>query len=162
MKNTTKKKIKAAGAFLFLLYLAGLVYFLFFADRSCGVSFAQRTYRYNLIPFLEIKRFWNYKELLGTTAVLANLLGNVAGFVPFGMILPLVFRNARGFFFITFSGFALSFSVEVIQLLTKLGCFDIDDMILNTIGAAAGYLIFAASHFIYRKYRRRQHGREKI
>ena len=162
MNSKTKKKIKSAGALLFLVYIAGLIYFLFFAERFSGLCFAQREYRYNLTPFQEIRRFWNYKEQLGTVAVLANLLGNVAGFVPFGLILPLICRNARGFFFITFSGFTLSFLVEFTQLITKLGCFDIDDMILNTTGAAAGYVLFAVSHYIYRKRRRKQYGKKKI
>lgn len=88
-------------------------------------------------------------------AVAANLFGNVAGFIPFGFILPLISRNARGFFFITFSGFTLSLAVETFQLISKLGCFDVDDLFMNTIGAAIGYLMFAVSHYIYRKKRRR-------
>ena len=56
-----------------------------------------------------------YKEQLGVLAVVSNLFGNVIGFVPFGLILPIICRNARGFFFITFSGFALSLCVETIQ-----------------------------------------------
>lgn len=39
----------------------------------------------------------------------------------------------------------LSVTVEVIQLITKVGCFDVDDMILNTAGAALGYLLFLSA-----------------
>ena len=162
MKNKTKRKIKAAGTVLFLIYILALIYFLFFAERFSGVEFAQREYHYNLTPFQEIRRFWIYKEQLGVFAVVSNLFGNVIGLVPFGLILPIICRNARGFFFITFSGFALSLCVETIQLITKLGCFDVDDMILNTTGAAFGYILFAVSHFIYRKNRRKQHGKETL
>ena len=49
---------------------------------------AQRVYRYNLIPFVEIRRFWIYREQLGTFAVFSNIFGNVIGFLPFGFILP--------------------------------------------------------------------------
>ena len=150
MKNKTKRKIKAAGTVLFLVYILALVYFLFFAERFSGVEFAQREYHYNLTPLQEIKRFWMYREQLGVLAVVSNLFGNVIGFVPFGLILPIICRNARGFFFITFSGFALSL------------CVDVDDMILNTTGAAIGYLLFAVSHYIYRKYRRKQHGKKTL
>ena len=152
MKNKTKRKIKAAGTVLFLIYILALIYFLFFAERFSGVEFAQREYHYNLTPFQEIRRFWIYKEQLGVFAVVSNLFGNVIGFVPFGLILPII----------TFSGFALSLCVETIQLITKLGCFDVDDMILNTTGAAFGYILFAVSHFIYRKNRRKQHGKETL
>ena len=156
MNRETKKKIKTAGAVLFVLYILALIYFLFFADRYGQMAFAQREYHYNLVLFTEIRRFWVYREQLGFLAVAANLLGNVVGFMPFGMILPLICRNARGFFFITFSGFTLSLCVEVTQLVTKLGSFDVDDLVMNTLGAAAGYLIFAVSHWIYDKKRGRK------
>ncbi|HIV40046.1 MAG TPA: VanZ family protein [Candidatus Blautia avicola] len=156
MNRETKKKIKTAGAVLFVLYILALIYFLFFADRYGQMAFAQREYHYNLVLFTEIRRFWNYREQLGFLAVAANLLGNVVGFMPFGMILPLICRNARGFFFITFSGFTLSLCVEVTQLMTKLGSFDVDDLLMNTLGAAAGYLIFAVCHGIYDKKRGRK------
>ena len=141
---------------MFVLYILALIYFLFFADRYGQMAFAEREYHYNLVLFTEIRRFWTYREQLGFLAVAANLLGNVVGFMPFGMILPLICRNARGFFFITFSGFTLSLCVEVTQLMTKLGSFDVDDLIMNTLGTAAGYLIFAVCHSIYDKKRGRK------
>lgn len=156
MNRETKKKIKTAGAVLFVLYILALIYFLFFADRYGQMAFAEREYHYNLVFFQEIRRFWTYREQLGILAVASNLLGNVVGFMPFGMILPLICRNARGFFFITFSGFTLSLCVEVTQLMTKLGSFDVDDLIMNTLGTAAGYLIFAVCHSIYDKKRGRK------
>lgn len=127
-------------------------------------TFAERRYHYNLVLFQEIKRFWNYRQQLGIVAVASNLFGNVIGFIPFGLILPIISRNARGFFFITFSGFALSLCVETVQLISKLGCFDVDDLVMNTLGAAIGYFIFAVSHFIYRKRKRgeRYNGKETI
>ena len=141
---------------MFVLYILVLIYFLFFADRYGQMAFAEREYHYNLVLFTEIRRFWTYREQLGFLAVAANLLGNVVGFMPFGMILPLISRNARGFFFITFSGFTLSLCVEVTQLMTKLGSFDVDDLIMNALGTAAGYLIFAVCHSIYDKKRGRK------
>ena len=141
---------------MFVLYILELIYFLFFADRYGQMAIAEREYHYNLVLFTEIRRFWTYREQLGFLAVAANLLGNVVGFMPFGMILPLISRNARGFFFITFSGFTLSLCVEVTQLMTKLGSFDVDDLIMNTLGTAAGYLIFAVCHSIYDKKRGRK------
>ena len=156
MNRGTKKKIKTAGAVLFVLYIFALIYFLFFADRYGQMAFSQREYHYNLVLFTEIRRFWVYREQLGFLAVTANLLGNVAGFIPFGMILPLISRNARGFFFITFSGFTLSLCVEATQLMTKLGSFDVDDLVMNTLGTAVGYLIFAVCHWIYDRKRGRK------
>ena len=44
-----------------------------------------------------------------------------------------------------YPAFFISLTIEVIQLLTKVGCFDVDDMILNTLGAALGYGIYASA-----------------
>lgn len=156
MDRELKKKIKTAGRVFFVLYVLALVYFLFFAERYGLHTFEEREYHYNLVFFREIKRFWNYREQLGLAAVAANLLGNVVGFIPFGLVLPIISRNARGFFFLTFSGFALSLLVETVQLITKLGSFDVDDMIMNTLGTAIGYIIFAVCHFIYDKKKKRR------
>lgn len=136
---------------MFVLYILALIYFLFFAERFGQMKFQEREYHYNLVLFQEIKRFWIYRGQLGILAVAANLAGNILGFVPFGMILPIINKNARGFFFITFLGFTMSLGVEIVQLATKLGCFDVDDLLLNTLGAAMGYGIFAVGHWIYRK-----------
>ena len=63
MKKTTKKKIRIAGVVLFFLYLVVLTYFLFFSEKYGRT--AEREFSYNLTPFLEIRRFWNYREILG-------------------------------------------------------------------------------------------------
>ena len=62
MKKTTKKKIRIAGVVLFFLYLVVLTYFLFFSEKYGRT--AEREFSYNLTPFLEIRRFWNYREIL--------------------------------------------------------------------------------------------------
>ena len=55
----------------------------------------ERQYRYNLIPFVEIRRFWVYRKQLGLMAVVTNLFGNVIGFLPFGFILPVILDKMR-------------------------------------------------------------------
>ena len=157
-----KKKIKTFSTILFVLYLFLLIYLLFFAERFGIQSFEEREYHYNLVFLQEIKRFWTYREQLGVWSVVLNLLGNVVGFIPFGFILPIIHRDTRNFFFITFSGFALSLCVETIQLVTKLGCFDVDDLILNTLGAAVGYILFAVCHLIDDQTRRKKYGEKEI
>lgn len=155
LNKNVKKKIKTFSTILFVLYLFLLIYLLFFAERFGIQSFEEREYHYNLVFLQEIKRFWTYREQLGVWPVVLNLLGNVVGFIPFGFILPIIHRDTRNFFFITFSGFALSLCVETIQLITKLGCFDVDDLIMNTLGAALGYVFFAVIYFTYKRTKRR-------
>ncbi len=140
------------GIFLFVLYVLLLMYCLFFSEGYGRVAQAERAYRYNLVPFVEIRRFWTYREQLGTFALFMNIFGNVLGFIPYGFILPVIHRGLRSGFLIILSGFGLSLCVETIQLVTKVGCFDVDDLILNTLGAAIGYLGFVICDYLRRNY----------
>lgn len=135
----TKKSAVWFGRVLFLIYLAGLCYFLFFAENY-GRSLGQADYRYNLIPFQEIKRFWIHRKALGMHSFY-NLAGNVLGFMPAGFFIPILWKKRRGFLFTVCVTFEMSLLVEVLQLVLKVGCFDVDDLILNTFGGILGYLI---------------------
>lgn len=152
MKKETKHMIRKWGIILFIVYVLLLIYLLFFSEEYGRIADVEREYRYNLIPFVEIRRFWIYRSQLGAFAVFTNIFGNVVGFIPYGFILPIIHRSLRSGFLIILSGFALSLCVETIQLITKVGCFDVDDMILNTLGAAIGYLGFVICDFLRRKY----------
>lgn len=152
LKQGTKKIIRTLGVLAFLIYVLLLIYFLFFAEEYGRGVDAERIYHYNLIPFAEISRFWKYRDVVGDTAFYTNVFGNVLGFLPFGFILPVIQPKMNHFFLIVLSGFLLSLGVEVIQLFTRVGSFDVDDLILNTIGALLGYLLFAICNQIRRKY----------
>lgn len=150
MRHDTKRKIRITGLILFICYLLGLTYFLFFAE-SYGRTGVNREYSYNLVPFLEIKRFWLNREVIGNFAVFINLAGNVLAFVPFGFFLPMLNRHTRGLFRMGLFTFEFSLLVETIQLVSKVGSFDVDDLILNTLGGILGYLIFALCDYVRRK-----------
>ena len=150
MTKKTAKRIRIAGSLLFVVYLLLLIYFLFFAE-SYGRAGGLEEYRYNLIPFREIQRYVRYPDLLGTYAVVTNLAGNVIGFLPFGAILPVLNRNTRSFWKMLLLSFEFSAVVEVTQLILKVGCFDVDDIILNTVGGIAGYGIFVLCNRLRRR-----------
>lgn len=140
--NSHKKQIRLLCRILFALYIAGLVYFLFFAEMLDRTGI-ERSYHYNLIPLREIRRFIVYADLLGPMAVISNLFGNIAIFMPFGFLVPVLERKKRKFGFTCLLSFELSLTVECIQLVTRTGCFDVDDILLNTIGGMLGYLVYA-------------------
>lgn len=145
MKDQRRDAIHFFCWCLFAAYLAALVYFLFFAEAT-GRRFSERTYQYNLIPLHEILRFITYRRKLGFTAVALNLAGNILAFVPVGLFLPLLVRRMRSFGKTMLIGFELSLFVEIVQLFSKVGSFDVDDMILNTFGACVGYGLFWLIH----------------
>lgn len=127
----------------FIIYIVGLCYFLFFAEMfGFGRTHVTGDYQYNLELFREIKRFWTYRNSLGFTAVFLNLFGNIVGFIPFGLLLPILFPKVKNIVLVMISTFMLSLCFEVFQLIFKVGCFDVDDLLLNTIGGFLGYIIF--------------------
>lgn len=138
---------------MFIAYLIILCYFLFFSEEM-GRTYCERSYHYNLVPFREIRRFLRYWKALGIGTVMINLVGNVAAFMPFGIFLPLFWERCRRFWRTVLYGFELSLFVEVQQLIFKVGSFDVDDLILNTIGAAAGF--FCSRIFLWKIAQKRK------
>ncbi len=149
MKDQTRKQLTKAGWLLFYLYIILLSYFLFFSEHY-GRDYIAPEYRYNLHFFKEIKRFIQYRELIGWESFTVNILGNVLAFAPFGFLLPALTRKYRGFFRIVFLSMLFSLSVEVIQLMLKVGIFDVDDILLNTLGGSLGYIFFVICNWVYR------------
>lgn len=150
MSKKGKKRIQVAGGIIFLLYLVFLLYFLFLAEWYGRAGYPLRERHYNLVPFLEIQRFWRYRRQLGFYAVFLNLAGNVIGFLPFGFFMPVVFRCYRKGMKVVLLGMLFIVFAESMQLYLRVGCFDVDDIILNTCGIVLGYLFFRICNFMRR------------
>ena len=141
------EKKRLIKVLLFIIYIAALIYMLFLSDDR----YVMESYKYNLEPFKEIKRFITYRHVVGESAFIINILGNIIAFMPFGFLYPQIIKKRTGFFSTAWGCFLLTLFVETMQLLLKVGRFDIDDIILNTCGGIAGYLVY----LIYRKVRRK-------
>lgn len=97
--------------------------------------------QYNLIPFHTIIAYFNVE---GTTLISAieNLAGNVIGFIPLGFLLPIISKEQNTIFKVIFTTFSISLTYELLQRIFRLGIFDVDDLIMNTLGGVFGYIIF--------------------
>ena len=71
--------------------------------------------------------------------------------IPFGFFLPMASRY-RSLLGTVFYSFGLSLCVETFQLFSRVGSFDVDDLLLNTIGGLAGYIIFVICAAIRRRH----------
>ena len=87
-------------------------------------------------PFWEIVELWK-----GNEEILFDISANIIMFIPLGFFLPICFRKADNIKKIALIGFLVSLSIEIIQLITTLGFFEIDDMFHNTLGTMLGALI---------------------
>ena len=71
-----------------------------------------------------------------------NLSGNLFLFFPAGFYLPFFARKMNKIGIYSMVMAAVIIIVELIQLATKSGSLDIDDFILNYVGALIGFIIF--------------------
>ena len=113
---------------LFITTLLAIVYLTMFPNMYLGTGIAKGGH--NFMPFLMIKEIF----LAGS--------GNIAMFIPFGLLYPLTFPNKSSFLFVLLTGASLSCSIEMIQWFMENRWSDIDDLILNTFGTVLGYGIF--------------------
>ena len=99
----------------------------------------------NLIPFRTLKLFSglldDHRPHLVQAAVI-NLFGNVIMFIPLGLFLPLLFSKLQKLWKTLFSVTLIITAVEILQLFTLVGSCDVDDPLLNLIGAALGYGLY--------------------
>lgn len=125
---------------LFLYYLWVLANMLFF-DHAFGRDNAYGGV--NLEPLHTIHNYLRAYALgnIRLEFVVINLAGNLAAFAPMAIFLPALFRSQRNLlvFFVTI--LLLVGAVEIVQYLTQTGSCDIDDLLLNTAGALAVWLI---------------------
>ena len=154
--TTSEQKANFLAWILFAAYLWLLFYLLFFSE-TYGRTDAVQEYRYNLTLFKEIRRFWLNWETVGIKSVIINLGGNIAAFVPFGFLLPMICKRGKKLFCCTMMTALFSLAVELVQLFTRVGAFDVDDIFLNTIGGLLGYI----GYELLFGMRERRAGREK-
>ena len=132
---------KAVMKLLFIIYMCVLVYVVFFAEAMGRTP--QDGYVYNLTPLKE-------NDALGRAARL-NIFGNIIAFIPFGIYLPYTSESKLGFISTFLYTFSLSLTIELVQLITKVGSCDVDDIILNALGGVIGYILW----YIYTKLRKK-------
>lgn len=83
---------------------------------------------------------WNKWSLSEFQLIIFNMIM----FMPLGVLLPLLHRKNRSFWRVFFLSFMFTLCVEVFQLVSGKGIFELDDLLHNTIGSMAGYFIVMA------------------
>lgn len=149
--SSLKRANKITVTVLFILYIGMLVRSILFRRspeyikynlRGMGSldAFKSNLKLANFVPFKTIAYFLSGVE--SKAIALQNLLGNFVGFMPLGLLAPLLFEKIRSVKAMLVLSFLTSLAFELIQFVTGLGVFDVDDLILNTAGGVAGYLTF--------------------
>lgn len=89
----------------------------------------------NIIPFTEIMRYE-----IGTNSFYLNVVGNIMLFVPFGYFVSSYVKASKVSHILLVSGIT-SFTIEAVQHFIGRS-FDIDDILLNVVGAIIGFLLY--------------------
>ena len=106
----------------------------------------QGSINYNLIPFRSMSA---QIERITQWWALKNLLGNIIPFIPFGFLLPVTYKKFSSAISVFVIGLASILLIEIFQFFTKLGSFDVDDIILNMTGIVCGYVIFLVTNRLF-------------
>ena len=88
----------------------------------------------NLKPFTFVNDFYDGWK--------TNVIGNIAMFIPVGMVWPFCFKKLNTIGKSILAGGCFSLLIEIFQLLFYDHCSDVDDLILNTTGVVIGSLIY--------------------
>ena len=96
-------------------------------DENYGLS--------NFIPFKEIFRYQ-----IGSRLFFKNIIGNILLFLPYGYFASDYLKTKKGWWIAGLT-FLISLTIEIVQLYIGR-TFDVDDIILNTLGGILGFLIY--------------------
>ena len=133
MLNYTNRRRKPILIAVFAIYIMIVLKLTVFRKN---VYYPER--QLNLTLFLDLIRTFNK---MGPVVFLRLFLGNIGWFVPFGFLLPLCTSkgNMRKTVLL---GIAFSLTIEIAQFVLNKGVAELDDVILNTLGTAAGYYLY--------------------
>ena len=82
-----------------------------------------------------------------------NIIGNITMFIPVGIVWPICFKRLDTLFKTILACFGFTLFIEVTQLFCIGRHTDLDDLILNTCGAAIGACIVFVIRWILAKRR---------
>lgn len=162
VRNAGNKKVRI----LFMLYLLLVIRLIIFKYPYSQLKAIADTWEKGVILegldtanftlFKTIRMYIDYSYKLNS---FENLVGNVAVFVPFGFLFPYVFKHGRNFFVMLLNAFLFVLGIEVFQLFSAFGAFDVDDILLNCVGAVIGYLVYFLFETLQRQCFRRKRKR---
>lgn len=94
----------------------------------------------------EFELFWSYDK----PVLLVENIMNVVVFVPLGMLLAGAIKELRWWQSLLIGG-GISATIELIQLTTKRGFAEFDDVMHNTLGCMIGYVLYSLARFGYER-----------
>lgn len=135
-RKLRKKTCRSVWQVLFRIFLFTLfsIYFSYLISLTLsGREAGSRSGHINLTLFSTLIRN-------GRIGLIA--MENILLFIPFGILVPILWKFYRHWWNLVLMAFIISMLIELSQLLTARGFFELDDILLNTAGAWIGYFAF--------------------
>lgn len=133
--------------FMTVLYGYLLLDVLFFTRMTEVTLSGQKSY--NLIPFATILEYATTIDARHNGIFDVNIWGNIVLFVPLGIYLMIYYKkNSPQKVIVT--ALLVSMLAEVLQFIFAIGSLDIDDVILNTLGAVVGVGIYQMLKYLFK------------
>jgi glycopeptide antibiotics resistance protein len=127
--------LKKFYKFIILPYAIFLLYLMFF-----GMGRFQ--YDENIVRLEPvISTIWFIKGTISWFEIVKIVIGNVVMFIPFGF-LGWVFPQLKDLKNLVIAFVSAIVIVEALQYFSRMGVFDVDDILLNTFGVYLGWQIF--------------------
>lgn len=127
------------GVILLFVVMAGI------ASQTLWSGYFGSGYNWLLINLKPFNKIGEIKDMLGRgilSYIITEVIGNAVFFVPVGFLLPLLWKKQEKFWVVLVTCISASVFIELVQLLIPQRATDIDDVILNTIGACIGFCIY--------------------
>ena len=127
-----------------IIYVLALAYILFLRSLGADYAWTYPEYLCAMSNFVPLKSIY----VLLTTPVISsaiikrfllNFVGNIALFIPWGFLLPIHIEKTRKFIKFALMSLATIVLIEAVQIFSMLGSFDIEDILLNMLGASIGF-----------------------
>ena len=143
-RGCVKQYAKPVGTIVLGILLSLIVSFvfvmtLFRIPSKEDVSFC-------LKPF---ESYWISAE--GNIEVMLQIIINIVMFIPIGFLLPCCFKLYEKYRYVLLTVVKVSISIELFQLIFKIGSFEIDDVINNVFGTMIGLGIYVLAEIV-KKY----------
>ncbi|WP_342417444.1 VanZ family protein [Paenibacillus sp. FSL R10-2782] len=132
--------LRTVAFVVFILYTGLLLYWMFLGfGRTIRPG---SPYSYNMVPLDTIGRYLRAAQSLSFRVWGVNLLGNIVVFVPFGILLPIIWVSLRRLGSLLLTVVVALVILEVSQMLLGAGTMDVDDVILNVTGVLFGRVVY--------------------
>jgi glycopeptide antibiotics resistance protein len=130
-----------ASFYVFIFCVLTLTgYFIFFKQVAAHDWWHRLLVRINTRDGVNLKAFTFFKR---GNLFSYEVIGNAVMLFPLGIYLPLLYKRLHNFFVVTGVALLVAISIELMELATNFRIADIDDVILNTAGAAGGFIVYA-------------------